>query len=72
MLEENSIQNIEENEESKPDFELVDAKDFPWLDLNYYDRIAAEFQLEDFALIAQRFSQNHVQQRWNNCSRNLS
>lgn len=51
MLEGNSSQNIEESEESKSDFELVDAKDFPWLDLNYYDRIAVEFQLEGFVLI---------------------
>jgi len=41
----------QDTKESNPDFKLVDAKDFPWLDLNYYDRIAAEFQLKGFALI---------------------
>lgn len=51
MLEGNSLQNIEESEESKSDIELVDAKDFPWLDLNFYDRVATEFQMEGFALI---------------------
>jgi hypothetical protein len=45
-------ENIDhEIKESSPDIKLVDAKDFPWLDLNYYDRIASEFQLEGFALI---------------------
>ena len=35
----------------KIDFKLVDETDFPWLDFNYYDRVANEFQLEGFSLI---------------------
>jgi hypothetical protein len=33
------------------DFILVKAEDFGWLDLEFYDRVASEFELEGFSLI---------------------
>ena len=51
MPEENDLQNIKENKQVEPDFKLVDAKTFPWLDLNFYDKATTEFQLEGFTLI---------------------
>jgi hypothetical protein len=45
-----SVNNVD-NIENKPDFELVDPNDFPWLDHVFYEKVSTEFELEGFTHI---------------------
>ncbi|MHC4260153.1 MAG: hypothetical protein ACYSTF_07070 [Planctomycetota bacterium] len=47
-----TYQNTEADEQAKGDFRPVNARDFPWVDLAFYERTAMEFQFEGFSLIS--------------------
>ena len=47
-----TYQNAEKDEQARDIFRPVNARDFPWVDLSFYDRMAMELQFEGFSLIS--------------------
>jgi hypothetical protein len=47
-----TYQNAEKGEQANDVFRRVNARDFPWVDLSFYERTAMEFQFEGFSLIS--------------------
>ena len=45
------MQDIKQCEKAISDFELVNAEDFTWLDLKFYNKVSNDFKLEGFSLI---------------------